>query len=204
MTSLRIVGLQESRRVQVVAGADEHVVVDDHRSRGREVLLVEIRNLHVPALFARACVQRDEVIVGRLEEQVVVPERSAAVADVRTALGFPVVVPDHAAVPRIDRPHVVGRRDVEDVVHHQDRPFDIRRSAGRELAGAFAADNHPAARQPRRRRRRRRRPPPRRTGAATRRQARHPCEREVLDRRLIDLRERAEAPACIVARVDRP
>ena len=66
-------------------------------------------------------VERDEVVVGRLEVQVVVPHRHAAAADVRAALRLPEVVPELAAVARVDRPDVVGRGDVEHAVDLQDR-----------------------------------------------------------------------------------
>src|SRR5262249_28701451 len=49
--------LQESRRVEIVAGTDEHVVPDDDRRGGREVLLLKAGNLLVPALLAGARVE---------------------------------------------------------------------------------------------------------------------------------------------------
>ena len=90
---------------------------------------VEAGDLDVPALLARARVERHEVVVGRLEEQVVVPHAGAAVADVRAAARLPEVAPQLVAVVRVERPDVVGRRHVEDAVHLQDRALDVRRAA---------------------------------------------------------------------------
>ena len=74
---------------------------------------VEIGDLDVPAFLAGFRVERDEVVVRRLEEQVVVPDRRAAIADVRRAARLPEVVPDFAAVERVERPHVVRGGDVQ-------------------------------------------------------------------------------------------
>ena len=113
LAGLRIERLQEAGRVQVVAGADEHVIADDDRRHRREVLLLEVGDLDVPAFLAGSRVERDQVVVGRFEEQVVVPDRRAAIADVRAAARPPEVVPELAAVARVERPDVVGRSDVE-------------------------------------------------------------------------------------------
>ena len=52
VAGLRIERLQVARRIEIVAGADEHVVADDDRRRRGEVLLVEAGDLLVPALLA--------------------------------------------------------------------------------------------------------------------------------------------------------
>ena len=137
LAGLRIVRLQEAGRVEVVAGADQHVVVDDDRRHRREVLLIEVGDLDVPAFLAGARVERHEVVVGRLEEQGVVPHRRAATADVRAALRLPEVLPELAAVARVHRPDVVGRGDVEDAVHLEDRALDGGVRRRREIARAL-------------------------------------------------------------------
>ena len=57
----------------------------------------------MPAFLPGARIERDEIVVRRLEVQVVVPDRRAAITDVRAALGLPVVAPELAAVVSIDR-----------------------------------------------------------------------------------------------------
>ena len=130
--------------------------------------------------------ERDQVVVGRDEEQVVAPHADAAVADVRAALRLPEVVPDLAAVVGVERPDVVGRRDVEHAVDLQNRPLDLRRAAATSVA--FAADDH-----------RRSRPAAAARRAGPVHQAPRPRQRQLLHVPLVDLRQRAEAPARVVA-----
>ena len=85
-------------------------------------------------------VERDQVVVGRDEVEVVAPHADAAVADVRAAPGLPAVVPDLAAVAGVERPGVVRRGDVEDAAHLEDRTLDLRRPR-RPRSVAFAADD---------------------------------------------------------------
>ena len=160
LAGFRIEGLQESRAIEIVAGAHDHVIADDDGRRRREILLIEIGDLDVPALFAGFRVERHEVIVGRLEEQIVAPDAGAAIADMRGAARLPEVVPDLPAVERVERPHVVGRGDIQDAVHLQDGAFD---GAAGELARADAADDRR-----------------RQTASRSRRHARHPRERQIL------------------------
>ena len=83
----------------------------------------------------------------------------------------------------------------------QDRALDVGAAAGAELAGAFAADDDVAAAAaataapPK--------PPTRRAGGPPLTRC-SPRQREVLDGRLVDLRQRAEAPAGVVAGIGRP
>ena len=201
---LGIERLQESRRVEIVAGADQHVIPDHHRRRRREILLREARDLLVPPLAARARVERHEVVVGRLHVEIGVPEGEPAVADVRAALRLPEVVPDLVAVLRVDRPRVIGRRDVQHAVHGENRPLHAQRVGDDDVARALAAD--------RERRRRGAASPcacasaaaPPAAGARRARQPAHPRERQVLHVRLVDLRQRAVALAGVVAGVRGP
>ena len=200
-----IVRLEESRRIEVVACAHQHVVVDDDRRHRREVLLIEVGDLDVPAFLACASIERDEVIVRRFEEQVVPPDGGAAVADVRPALGLPVVAPQLASVARVEGPDVVGRCDVEDTVDLQDRALHLGGGSGGELSGALTADDDGS----RGRAAEAATSAKSATAAGGRRgiaggQAGGPGEREVLDGRLVDLFERAVASAGVVARVGWP
>ena len=83
----RIERLQERRRVEVVAGADEDVIADDHRRVRREVLLVERRDLVPPDFLAGLRVEADDPVVVQLEVDVVVPhaERRASAGWCRRA-----------------------------------------------------------------------------------------------------------------------
>ena len=111
--------LQEARRIDIVARAHQHVIPDHDGRRRREIALRQIGDLLVPALLAGLRVERDQVIVRRLHEQVVVPHAQAAIADVGAALGLPEVVPQLAAVARIHRPGVVRHGEVQ-------RAIDLR------------------------------------------------------------------------------
>ncbi len=205
LPGLRIVRLQESRHVEVVAGADQHVVVDDDRRPGREVLLGERRELDVPALLASLRIERHQIVVGRLEEQVVVPDSDAAAPDVRAAARLPEVVPQFVAVTCVDGPRVIRRRHVEDPVDFENGALDARRApSAAELAGAFTADD-----------RRRRTAPassakagePSSTRSGRRRRAgqpRHPVERQILHRGLVDQRQGAVAAARVIAGIREP
>ena len=170
----------------------------------REVLLVEVGDLDVPALLAGARVEGDEIVVVRLHVQVVAPHADAAMAGVRAAARLPVELPEHRAVARVDRPEVVGRGRIEHAVHHQDRSANGRGTAGVELAGPLAADDDrrtaatAAAAAP---------STARRIGRwvrSLRSSLADPGQPEILDGALVDLRERAVAPAGEVARVARP
>jgi hypothetical protein len=200
LTGLGIERLQEAGRVDVVARPHQHMIADHDRRRRREVTLVEVGDRLVPALLPRLRVERYQVIVGRLHVEVVVPHGEAAVADVRAAARFPEVVPQLAPVMRVDRPRVVGHREVECAVDEQDRALD-RAAARREIARAFSAHDD-----------RRLRSAEAAASAAPaagrvpgpRREPRRPREGEVLDRRAIHLRERAEPLAAVIAVVARP
>ena len=152
--------------------------------RRREILLVEIGDLDEPAFFAGFRVERDQVVVRCLEEQRVVPDGRTAIADVRGAARLPEVVPDFAAVERVERPHVVGGGDVQNAADLQNGALD--RAAG-ELARAHAADDRR-----------------RQTAARSGHHCRHPREREILHVRRVDLLERAVPAARVVAGERRP
>src|SRR5262249_27247686 len=90
----------------------------------------------------------------------------AAIADVDAALRFVREVPDLASSSRVDGPDMVGRREIQETVHHQRRAFDR----------AGAGHTQPV----------------------------DPRETQVLHVAGVDLRQRAEATAGVVAVVGRP
>src|SRR5207253_6256412 len=53
---------------------------------------------------------------------------SDLIADVRAPARLPPVVPENVPVQRLPRPRIVGRRDVEDAVHLQNRSRQDRKS----------------------------------------------------------------------------
>ena len=203
LPGLGVVRLKKARRIQIVTGADDDMVVNDDRGGRREVLLLEVGNLDVPFLLAGLGVEGDQIVIRRLEVQRVVAECRAAVADVRAASGLPVVLPADTAVVRVECPDIVWCGHVQHFVHHQDGSLDVRRTAGCEFAGADAADDH-------RRACRSRRPASRAaacrgwTCAAARSETRDPRQREVLDGAAIDLLQGAETTPRVVAGIDRP
>src|SRR5947207_11487916 len=115
----------------------------------------------MPAFLACLGVERYQVVVGSLEEQIVVPDSHATIAGVRTAASPPEVMPELAAVARIDGPHMVCGSDVKGIVDIHDRALDVHVGI---LARANTSNDrriHSAA------------------GSAV--QARHPGQSEVLD-----------------------
>ena len=202
LTGVGVVGLHEAWCVEVVARADEHVVVDDDRRRGREVLRVQLGDLLGPALFAGPAVEADQVVVRCRHVEPLLPHAHAPVAGVRAAQRLPDVVPEQAPVARIDRPGVVERRDIELAVDGDRRTDDAGRTSRGlvEGAGAEAAD----------------RPGHLGTGVAeaaeaagwrrghTGRDAGDPPQPELADVAAIDLCQRAVAPARVVPRIRQP
>src|SRR5207248_6544481 len=88
LARLGIERLQKSRSVEVVAGADEHVIADDNRRERREILLLEIGDFDVPALLAGPRIERDQIVVGRLAVAAVLPHPPASPAPARAAPPF--------------------------------------------------------------------------------------------------------------------
>ena len=136
----RIEGLQEPRRIAVVARAHQHVVADHHRRHGREILVGQFRDLHVPALVPRAGIQRDQVVIRGLEEQRVVPQRGSSACDMCAAPGLPEVVPQLRPGAGIERPGIVRGRHVQHPGNLQHRAFH-RGSRDGEVPLALAPDD---------------------------------------------------------------
>ena len=185
IAALRIARLEVAGDVErVAADADDHLLADDHRRVGREVLALHVGDLVMPPFLARRHVERDEVVVGREEIQPVVEDADAAVADVVAAARLPGIVPGFPAGARIERPDVIRHRQVQVAVDHERRRLDRRRTApGRRRVGPFSADDRAGARRV---------------------EAVDPRQREVLHVGRVDLLERAVAPARVVAVVGRP
>src|SRR5262249_12148147 len=122
------------------------------------------------------------------EKEIVAPHAHTAVANMGAALRLPEVVPQLVAIVGVERPRVVGRCHVEDAVHAEDGTFDLRGpgdgDAAIDLAGNDTLWIARATRSVR---------------ARPVGQAAHPGEREVLDVRLVDLRQRAVAAAGVIA-----
>ena len=127
LAGFRIARIEKARNVGHVAGdADQHVILDHQRRHGREVAELGIGQFDVPAQLAVFGVERDQMAIGRFEVQPILVHADAALADV-VALRFAEVVPDDAAGARIQRPDVIGRREIQDAVDFERRRFDGRR-----------------------------------------------------------------------------
>ncbi len=188
--------LQEAGRVDIVAGAHQHMIADHHRGGSREVALRQVGDLLMPALLAGPGVERDQVIVRRFHVEVVVPHAHTAVADVGAPFGLPEIMPELAAVYGIHRPGVVRHGDVQDAVDFQRGGLDGA-AAGRDIARTFAAGDDAAA------------PAAAAEAAASGvahagGQAGRPGQGQVLDVGFVDLRQRTEAPAGVIAVVGGP
>ena len=70
-----------------------------------------ISTFHLHLAVAR--VERDQVRVGRRQVDEVLVDRRAAMADVKAVVGRIRVAPDLPRRARVDRPEVVGRREVD-------------------------------------------------------------------------------------------
>ena len=189
LSGFRIERLQESGRIDVVSGTDQQMIVDNDRRHRRKVLLIEVRDLHVPAFHAGPGIERHQVIIGRFEIEIVVPDADAAIGDVRGAARLPVVVPDLVSVAGIEHPDVVGRRDIQMVIDHENAAFDRHSTAGAEFSGSRRRPSIRLAPRPAR-------------GSGS--NPADPCQREILHRVLVRLLQRAETTAGVIAGVCRP
>ncbi len=125
LAGFRIARVEIAGDVEVVAAdADDDVILDDHRRDRPVIELIQIGDRLVPALGAVLDVQADEIVVGRFEIQPVAQDGDAAIGEMIAARRLPEVVPDLAARPRIDRPRVIRRGEVEHAVDLQRRRLD--------------------------------------------------------------------------------
>src|SRR5439155_14575208 len=144
----------------------------------------------------------------------------AARAGRRAAARFPVVVPEHRAVARVDREHVVGGRRVQLAVDHQNAAAEAGGSAAVRVAVAEAARDDrivgpaagagaaPATAAASASAARGCRPGPARLTGAVRSTSLvercDPLQTQILDRVLVDELQRAVALAGEIAGVTRP
>src|SRR5262249_10787824 len=104
---------------RVAADADNDMVSDHNRRRRAEVLLPDVGDLLVPAFLAGCRVERYQVAVRRLEENRVIAQADAPVADMDAAPGPPEVMPDLPARASINGVRMIGHCQIEDAVYHQ-------------------------------------------------------------------------------------
>src|SRR5438094_3800595 len=105
-----IMSFKETRDVKrIAARAHQDVVADDNWRRRREVLLLHIGDLFMPALLSGQRIERNKVVIRGLEKEPPSIHAHSPIADVNAALGFPGVVPYFAPSAGIDRPCVVRR-----------------------------------------------------------------------------------------------
>src|SRR6266849_7318736 len=99
----------------------DNEVAGGKRSRSGEVVLVPVRDLRVPEKIASKSIQRDDVGVIGLHENAAAGHSYAAVVSGianHTLCPGPLVMPELAAGPGIQRVALVGGRHVHDAVHH--------------------------------------------------------------------------------------
>ena len=124
-TRLRIVRLDVAGIVQIVAAdPGDHVVANDDRRRRAVVEQLEIADRRAPPLAAVLHIQRHQVAVRRLEEHPLTENGNTAVGEMIAAGARPDIVPTLAPCTGIDRPYVIGHREVEDAVDLQGRALD--------------------------------------------------------------------------------
>src|SRR5438094_9902991 len=94
----------------------------------------------MPALRAVASVERNQVIVGGDKEEIGSPYPHTAISDVSAPSRLPEVMPQLVAVSSIERPCVVGCRDVQDAVDLKYSAFYLRGARGHDVARTFTTD----------------------------------------------------------------
>ena len=100
------------------------MVADEERRVRGPVAFLRVGDLDVPFHLAVSRVERDQMRVGRGEEDRVLVDRDAPMADVEAGVVRIAVVPHLARRSRVDRPELIGRADVEHAVDDDRRRFD--------------------------------------------------------------------------------
>src|SRR5207248_2651997 len=136
---LGIVRAEVAGPIEVIAAdARDDVILHDQRRDRAVVELVEIAIGLVPALAAILDIERNEITIRSEEVEPIPVHCHAAIPDVNSTLRLPDMMPELAAAARVDGPHVVGRRSIEDTV-------DLERW---RLDAAYARPVAPCKRQP--------------------------------------------------------
>src|SRR3569833_1200323 len=102
------------------------MVLDNQWSRCGEVLLSGVGIILPPQLLARVRIEGHKPIVRRRDEYGALPYPYAALPYQVSAVICPVIVPQRRSGTRIQRPHVIGNRNVQHSIRKQWRAFDNR------------------------------------------------------------------------------
>jgi hypothetical protein len=86
--------------------------------------LIQIANRFAPAFLAVFQIQRYEIAIRRFDIKRIAQNAYAAIADVDAALRFPGVMPDFASRARVNRPDVIGHREIHHAIDDQRRSFN--------------------------------------------------------------------------------
>src|SRR5262245_30367396 len=100
------------------------MIFDDHWRGGPEKELIQIANRFAPAFLAVLQIQRDQIAIRRFDIKRIAQNAYAAIADVDASLRFPDVMPDFASRARVNRPDVIGYREIHHAVDDQRRSFN--------------------------------------------------------------------------------
>ena len=113
-----IARLNETRIIQMVsADTQNHVVANNHRRNSGRVIQLRIGNLYLPAFFACPGIQAHKMTVWTFEEQPVLINTHAAIANSAARVGWICVMPKFSARSHVGGPHVIRRSEVEKVIH---------------------------------------------------------------------------------------
>ena len=111
--------------VEVARDADDQMIANDERRIGGPVAALGFGDLHVPSEPAVPRVERDEVRVGGRQVDQVLVNRRAAMPDVKAFVLRIRVAPQLPRGTGIDRPDIVGSRDVDDAIGKNRRRLDL-------------------------------------------------------------------------------
>ena len=141
LAGLDVVGGDVTTHAELAAGnAGDHLVLEDVRGVGVGLTLLRIAVLDLPQLLAGPGVERDEVGVGLLQEDLAVGVGETAVHRVAAHHGdhrrvlLRLVLPLDLLIGEGDREDLVGKRavDVQHVADHQGAALVAAQHAGRE------------------------------------------------------------------------
>jgi hypothetical protein len=118
--------------VEVARHTDQDVVANDERRVRRPVTALRVGDDDIPLHLAGVGIERDQMRIRRRQVDRILVDRGAAMADVEPLIRRVGVAPQLPRRSGVDRPDVVGSRDVDDAVDEDRRRLELLGLAGLE------------------------------------------------------------------------